>query len=154
MPPTASPQHAHERNTAQSAVGGWNPFECAFSKPQGRLSTTFTNPSEATQVYFRGKTPWNDSPSPRRPQPTTSYPRHKVGVWTTEDDDTEAGECTARVAKVQRADRFKTTARNGSALPKSMICIGMANNTGIATADSPWSPRGAHHGPILRLRIS
>ena len=154
MPPTRSLRDAQEQNTAQDAARGRIQVYCAFSMPQCRLSTFFTNPREPTQVYVRGKTPWNDSPSPRRPQPTTSYPRHKVQLGTTDDDCTGPGEYTARVAKEHRADRFKTTARNDSALPKSTVCIVIADNEGLATADSSWSPRGAHPGPMLRLPIS
>ena len=111
-------------------------------------------PSEPTQVNFTGKTLWDDSPSPRLPQATTSYPRHELTLETTDDVDTVPDECTARVAKVQRADRCKTTSRKDSALPKSTVCIVIANNEGMTTADTPWSPRGAHQGPILRLRIA
>ena len=129
MPPTGSLRDAQEQNTCSA----------------GQITA---------HDAAAGKTPWNDSPSPRLPQATTSYPRHELTLETTDDVDTVPDECTARVAKVQRAARCKTTSRKDSALPKSTVCIVIANNEGMTTADTPWSPRGAHQGPILRLRIA
>jgi hypothetical protein len=65
------------------------------------------------------------------------------------------GNAAPRVEIGQRKTRCKTTQRDTStrAQIKATVRVVVANSESFSISGAPFSPRGAHHGPILSMTI-